>query len=36
VKALVKDLINENVVRIKGGIVYEGEYVWSKSIDEFD
>lgn len=36
VKALVKDLINENIVRIKGGIVYEGDFVWSKSIEEFE
>lgn len=36
VKALVKDLINENIVRIKSGIVYEGEFVWSKSIEEFE
>lgn len=36
VKALVKDLINENVVRVKGGIVYEGEFVWAKSVEEFE
>ena len=36
VKALVTDLINENIVRIKGGIVYEGEHVWAKSIEEFE
>lgn len=36
VKALVKDLVSENVVRVKGGIVYEGEFVWSKSIEEFE
>lgn len=36
VKSLVTDLINETIVRIKGGIVYEGEHVWSKSIEEFE
>jgi hypothetical protein len=36
VKALVKDLVDKNIVRIKGSIVYEGEHVWSKSIEEFE
>lgn len=36
VKALVKDLVAENVVRVKGGIVYEGEFVWAKSVEEFE
>lgn len=36
VKALVKDLIDKNIVRIKGSIVYEGEHVWAKSIEEFE
>ena len=36
VKALVKDLVDKNIVRIKGSIIYEGEHVWSKSIEEFE
>jgi hypothetical protein len=36
VKALVKDLVDKNIVRIKGSIVYEGEHVWSKSVEEFE
>lgn len=36
VKALVKDLVAENVVRVKSGIVYEGEFVWAKSVEEFE
>lgn len=36
VKALVKDLVDKNIVRIKGSIVYEGEHVWAKSIEEFE
>jgi hypothetical protein len=36
VKALVKDLVDRNIVRIKGSIIYEGEHVWSKSIEEFE
>jgi hypothetical protein len=36
VKSLVRDLIDTNVVRVKGSIVYEGEHVWSKSIEEFE
>jgi hypothetical protein len=36
VKALAKDLVSENIVRVKGGIVYEGEHVWAKSIEEFE
>lgn len=36
VKALVKDLVDKNIVRIKGSLVYEGEHVWSKSIEEFE
>jgi hypothetical protein len=36
VKALVKDLVDKNIIRIKGSIVYEGEQVWSKSIEEFE
>lgn len=36
VKSLVKDLINQSIVRVKGGIVYEGEHVWSKSVEEFE
>jgi hypothetical protein len=36
VKALVKDLVDKNIIRIKGSIVYEGEHVWAKSIEEFE
>lgn len=36
VKALVKDLVDRNIVRIKGSIIYEGEHVWAKSIEEFE
>lgn len=36
IKSLVRELIDYNVVRIKGSIVYEGEHVWSKSIEEFE
>ena len=36
VKALVKDLVDKNIVRIKGSIIYEGEHVWAKSIEEFE
>lgn len=36
VKALVKDLVDTNIVRVKGSIVYEGEHVWAKSVEEFE
>mgnify|MGYP006286099949 CR=1 FL=1 len=36
VKALVKDLIDTNIVRVRGSIVYEGDHVWAKSIEEFE
>jgi hypothetical protein len=36
VKSIVKDLINSNIVRVKGGIVYEGEHAWAKSVEEFE
>lgn len=36
VKTLAKDLIDASIVRVKGGIVYEGEHVWSKSVEEFE
>lgn len=36
VKALVKDLVDMNIVRVKGSVVYEGEHVWAKSIEEFE
>lgn len=36
VKSLVRDLIDQNIVRVKGSIVYEGEHVWSKSVEEFE
>jgi hypothetical protein len=36
VKSLVKDLIDQNIVRVKGSMVYEGEHMWAKSIEEFE
>jgi hypothetical protein len=36
VKALVKDLLDTNIVRIKGSIIYEGDNVWAKSLEEFE
>lgn len=36
VKALIKDLVDTNIVRVKGSVVYEGEHVWSKSVEEFE
>jgi hypothetical protein len=36
VKSLVKDLIDQNIVRVKGTIVYEGDHVWAKTIEEFE
>mgnify|MGYP000687001556 CR=1 FL=1 len=36
VKNLVKDLIDSSIVRVKGGIIYEGEHVWAKSVEEFE
>jgi len=36
IKSLVKDLIDRNIVRVKGSVVVEGEHVWSKSVEEFE
>lgn len=36
VKSLVRDLVDMNIVRVKGSIVYEGEHVWAKSVEEFE
>lgn len=36
IKTLIRDLIDYNVIRVKGSIVYEGEHVWSKSIEELE
>ena len=36
VKSLIRDLIDTNIVRVKGSIVYEGEHVWAKSVEEFE
>lgn len=36
VKTLVKDLIDQNIVRVKGSIVYEGEHLWAKTVEEFE
>jgi hypothetical protein len=36
IKTLIRDLIDYNVVRVKGSIVYEGEHVWAKSIEELE
>jgi len=35
-KAVIKDLIDTNIVRVKGSVVYEGEHVWAKSLEEFE
>ena len=35
-KSLIRDLIYNNIVRVKGSVVYEGEHVWSKSVEEFE
>lgn len=36
VKSLITDLIDTNIVRVKGSVVYEGEHVWAKSVEEFE
>jgi len=36
IKSLIRELVDYNVVRVKGSIVYEGEFVWAKSIEEFE
>ena len=36
VKTLVKELIEASIVRVKGGIIYEGEHIWAKSVEEFE
>jgi hypothetical protein len=36
IKSLIRDLVDKNIVRIKGSIVYEGDHIWSKSIEEFE
>jgi len=36
IKSLIRDLIDTNIVRVKGSIVYEGEHVWAKSVEEFE
>lgn len=36
VKSLVRDLIDTNIVRLKGEIVMEGEGVLAKSVEEFE
>jgi hypothetical protein len=36
IKSLIRDLIDYNVIRVKGSIVYEGEHVWSKSVEELE
>lgn len=35
-KSLIRDLIDNNIIRVKGSVVYEGEHVWSKSVEEFE
>jgi hypothetical protein len=35
-KSLVRDLINYSIIRVKGSIVYEGEHLWAKSVEEFE
>lgn len=36
IKTLIRDLIDYNVIRVKGSIVYEGEHVWAKSVEELE
>lgn len=36
IKSLIRELIDYNVVRVKGSIVSEGEHVWARSIEEFE
>lgn len=36
IKSLVQDLIKYNIVRLTGSIVKEGEYIWGKSVEEFE
>jgi hypothetical protein len=36
IKALAQDLIKYNIVRLTGSIVKEGEYIWGKTVEEFE
>jgi len=36
IKALVRELVDKNIIRIKGSVVYEGEHTWAKSVEEFE
>jgi hypothetical protein len=36
IKSLIRELIDYNVIRVKGSIVYEGEHIWAKSIEELE
>lgn len=36
VKNIINDLISLNIVRLKGGVVKEGETIWAKTVDEFE
>ena len=36
IKTLVRDLIDYNVIRVKGSVVYEGEHVWARSVEELE
>ena len=36
IKSLIRELIDYNVVRVKGSVVYEGEHVWARSIEELE
>jgi hypothetical protein len=36
IKSLIRELIDYNVIRVKGSVVYEGEHVWSRSVEELE
>lgn len=36
IKTLIRELIDYNVIRVKGSVVYEGEHVWAKSVEELE
>lgn len=36
VKSLIIDLVKNNVVRMAGSIVKEGDHVWAKSVEDFE
>jgi hypothetical protein len=36
IKSLIRELIDYNVIRVKGSVVYEGEHVWARSVEELE